>query len=224
MAVTDRMLEACELFRFFHAADDDETVALRGVSLSVAAGEIAAVVGPSGSGKSTLLSCLAGLDVPDAGTIAVDGRRMSRRSEVERAALRADHIGMVFQANNLFEHLTVAQNVALAERTRRRPGRRAQSAALLDRLGIADRAAARPSQLSGGETARAGLAVALANSPSVLLADEPTGELDHVRASSVFDLLSECAHGGMAVVVVTHDTELARRASHAYELRDGVLV
>jgi putative ABC transport system ATP-binding protein len=189
------VLEARNLYRFFHAGDD-ETLALQGVSLAVDPGELVAVTGPSGSGKSTLLACLAGLDEPDGGSVSVDGTRISRRPEEERARIRGARIGMLFQQANLVGHLSVAANVDLAQRV----GDRASSASwrnqVLDRCGIAHRASARPSQLSGGELARAGLAVALANDPPVILADEPTGELDGVSAARILDLLRERAAGG----------------------------
>jgi putative ABC transport system ATP-binding protein len=167
--VSDTILEARSLYRFFHAGDD-ETLALQGVTLAVERGELVAVTGPSGSGKSTLLSCLAGLDEPDGGTVTVDGERLSRRPEDERARRRAQSIGMLFQQENLVGHLSVDGNVALAQSLAGEvdTGRRR---ALLEDCGIARRAGARPGQLSGGELARAGLAVALANDPAVLLAD-----------------------------------------------------
>lgn len=216
------LLEATDLYRFYHAGED-ETLALRGVSLSVSAGETVAVVGPSGSGKSTLLACLAGLDEPDGGMVRVAGVAMSRRTEAERARVRARHVGVLFQSANLVEHLSVRANVLAAQQLARRVDR-PRVDALLDRLGIASRAHARPSELSGGETARAGLAVALANEPAVLLADEPTGELDSATAARVVDRLKGEADRGAAVVIVTHNSELAGLADRVVELRDGVVV
>ncbi|MCW3010673.1 MAG: putative transporter ATP-binding protein, partial [Solirubrobacterales bacterium] len=163
-------LRARSLYRFFHAGDD-ETLALRGVDLDVQAGEVVAISGPSGSGKSTLLSCLAGLDEPDGGDVLLCGERLSRRTEEQRARLRSRHVGVLFQQQNLVAHLSVRDNVALARRLSAQRG--PADPGLLERVGIAGRARARPTQLSGGELARAGLAVALANAPEVLLADEP---------------------------------------------------
>jgi putative ABC transport system ATP-binding protein len=211
------VLEARDLYRFFHAGDD-EALALRGVSLTVERGEIVAVTGPSGSGKSTLLACLAGLDEPDGGTVAIDGERLSRRPEEERAAVRARRIGMLYQHGNLIGHLSVAGNLAVAQAL---GGGSASSGELLERCGIRGRAQARPAQLSGGELARAGLAVALANDPALLLADEPTGELDGTTATRVLRLLREHAGEGMAVVVVTHDGAVAASADREVRLRDG---
>jgi len=221
------ILEAESLYRFYHAGDD-ETLALQGVSLAIAAGELVAVTGPSGSGKSTLLGCLAGLDEPSGGMVRVAGRRLSRRPEAERAALRATHIGMLFQSANLVEHLDVAENVALARRLAGATGRTGRAGAgvgeLLAHVGLQARGHARPSQLSGGELARAGLAVALANEPAIVLADEPTGELDGVTAARVLDLLRRRADDGGAVVVVTHNPAVAGVADRAIALADGRVV
>lgn len=212
-------LQARELYRFYHAGDD-ETLALRGVSLTVQAGEMVAVTGPSGSGKSTLLACLAGLDEPDGGWVRVAGETMSRRPEPVRAAMRARHVGMLFQSNNLIEHLTVAENVALAQQLSRRTDR-ARQGDVLDQLGLTSRRHAHPSQLSGGESARAGLAVAMVNEPAVLLADEPTGELDADTQHRVLELLRAQADRGMAVVIVTHNEAVAASADREIRLHDG---
>jgi putative ABC transport system ATP-binding protein len=215
-------LEADRLYRFFHAGDD-ETLALQGVSLAVEAGELVAVTGPSGSGKSTLLACLAGLDEPDGGMVRLRGERLSRRPEEERARLRARSLGVLYQSANLVGHLSIAANVALAQRLGGGGDDAAPDdpAALLERCGLAARAHARPSQLSGGELARAGLAVALANAPAVVLADEPTGELDEVTAVRVLDLLREAAGRGAGVLVVTHGEQVRAAADREIRLRDG---
>ena len=214
------LLRAESLYRFYHAGDD-ETLALQGVSLFVDAGEVVTVTGPSGSGKSTLLACLAGLDEPDGGMVTVAGERLSRRPEEERADLRARQVGMLYQHSNLVGHLSVAANMTLARRLGRQCAAATTPDDLLARFGLAARAAARPSQLSGGELARAGLAVALANDPPVLLADEPTGELDDVTAERILALLRERADAGMAVLVVTHDAVVAAAADREIRLRDG---
>jgi putative ABC transport system ATP-binding protein len=213
------ILEAERLYRFFHAGDE-ETLALRGISLGVDAGELVAVTGPSGSGKSTLLNCLAGLDEPDGGHVRIAGVRISRRPEEERARLRARSVGVMYQSANLVGHLSVADNVALGQRLGGGvdPEWRAE---VLERCGITRRAHARASQLSGGELARAGLAVALANDPPVVLADEPTGELDETTAERVLDLLRARAEAGAAVVIVTHAAAVARAADREIRLRDG---
>ena len=213
-------MQARELYRFFRAGDE-EIQALRGVSFTLAAGELVAVTGPSGSGKSTLLACLAGLDEPDGGTVRIHGNRLSHQSEPVRARLRARWIGMLFQSGNLFAHLTVAQNVQLAPRLI--GGDRPAAAGLLAELGIDHRAYAYPGQLSGGELARAGLAVALANDPAVLLADEPTGELDRATEAAVLDLLADRADRGVAVLVASHSPAVAAAADRVLVLTDGQL-
>lgn len=214
-------IEARELFRFYHSGDE-ETVALRGVSLRVESGEMVAVVGPSGSGKSTLLACLAGLDEPDGGTVQVSGNRMSRRPEATKAALRAQHIGMLFQVSNLVGHLSVRQNVMLAQSLRGQVDPKAADE-LLERLGLGGRSGGVPSELSGGESTRAGLAVSLANDPGLLLADEPTGEVDRHTEASLMDLFTQRARRGRAVLVVTHSRLVAHAADRVMTLTDGVL-
>jgi putative ABC transport system ATP-binding protein len=219
LTVAPALIEARSIYRFFRV-DDDETLALQGISLQIAAGELVAVAGPSGSGKSTLLACLAGLDEPSGGTVLVNGRRISHQPEQVRAGLRARHIGVLTQSGNLFAHLTVAENVRLAQSLA--GGRPAQDACdLLAGLGIARRATAMPAQLSGGESARAALAVALANDPTVVIADEPTGELDSVNEARLLDLLAERARAGKAVVVASHSLAVLRRADRVITLLDG---
>jgi len=214
------VLEARSLYRFFHAGED-ETLALQGVSLALEPGDLVAVTGPSGSGKSTLLACLAGLDEPDGGSVIVDGARLSRRPEEERARIRGARIGMLFQQANLVGHLSVADNLALAQRIGDGSPGAEWLRQVLERCGIDHRSAARPSQLSGGELARAGLAVALANDPPVILADEPTGELDTVTADRVLGLLRDRANAGSAVLIVTHSLEVATTADYEIRLLDG---
>jgi putative ABC transport system ATP-binding protein len=214
------VLEAVELYRFFHAGDD-ETLALRGVSLAVDRGEFVAVTGPSGSGKSTLLACLAGLDDPDGGVVRVDGERLSRQPEDRRARTRRRCIGVLYQPANLLGHLSLDDNVAIVQRLAGARGGAHRRREVLERCGIARRADARPTQLSGGELARAGLAVALANEPIVLLADEPTGELDEATARQIVESLRERAAEGGAVVVATHSRDAAALADREIRLRDG---
>ena len=220
--VSDPLLDARRLYRFYHSGAE-EVMALRGVDLQVRAGETVAVVGPSGSGKSTLLACLAGLDEPQGGTVHVAGRRVTRIAEAERAGLRARFVGVLFQSANLIHHLTVAGNVALAQHLANRPDSD-RATALIGRLGLAARERAYPAQLSGGEAVRAGLAVALANDPPVLLADEPTGEVDSVTEATIVALLADVAMEGRAVVVCTHSGAVAERADRVLRLSDGEVV
>jgi putative ABC transport system ATP-binding protein len=220
MAVTAEppAVQARSLYRFYRAGDE-ETLALQGVSLRVQRGEFVAVTGPSGSGKSTLLACLAGMDNPDGGSVCIAGQRISHRPEPEQARIRGRHIGMLFQHSNLFDHLTVAQNVAIV---RALPGRaHIESSDVLGQLGLSDRASAYPGQLSGGEMARAGLAVALANAPTALLADEPTGELDTATEARVLGLLCDTAARGTAIVVASHSPAIAAAAARVVRLDDG---
>jgi putative ABC transport system ATP-binding protein len=217
-----RALEAFDLYRFYHVGQD-ETLALRGVSLHADAGEFVALVGPSGSGKSTLLACLAGLDEPDGGHVEVRGRRLTRRPEPERAALRAAEIGILLQAGNLFDHLTVEGNVVLQMRLARKYDAR-RLEALLEATGLRARRRARPDELSGGEAARAGLAVALASDPGVLLADEPTGEVDAATEEHLLGLFAARRARGAATLIATHSDALAARADRVIHLLDGRVV
>ncbi|WP_028231067.1 ABC transporter ATP-binding protein [Paraburkholderia mimosarum] len=213
---------AFDLYRFFHAREA-ETLALRGVSLTLESGELVAVVGPSGSGKSTLLTCLAGLDEPDGGHVEVLGQRLTRRPEAERARIRAAAIGVLMQSDNLIPTLTVADNVMV-------PMRLASCVdttrvdLLLSRVGLTERRHARPGQLSGGELARAGLAVALAATPSVLLADEPTGEVDALTEARILEFLQAECVSGMAILIATHSVAIGARADRVVRLRDGRIV
>ena len=213
------VLRARELYRFYRAGEE-ETLALRGVSIAVPAGWLLTVAGPSGSGKSTLLACLAGLDEPDGGSVYVNEIRISHRPEHERSALRARHIGTLFQAANLLEHLTIRRNLELVQRIVGRRDRD-RAGALLDAVGLTRRSGARPSELSGGEAVRAGLAVALANDPDVIIADEPTGELDGQSEAEVLKLIRDQADRGKAVVLASHSTAVAAVADQVIQLRDG---
>jgi putative ABC transport system ATP-binding protein len=220
--MTEPGVEAVSLYRFFRSGEE-ETQALRGVSLTVAAGELVVVCGPSGSGKSTLLSCIAGGDEPDGGTVRIGGERISHRPERVRAQIRARRIGWLAQRGNLFEHLTVARNVELVQRLVF--GRvRDDPKDMLALVGLARVATAYPGELSGGEVARAGLAVALANNPAVLLADEPTGELDTLTERVVLDLLDTVAASGVAVLVASHSEPVEAAAHRIIRLDHGAVV
>jgi putative ABC transport system ATP-binding protein len=209
-------LQCFELYRFYHAGDD-ETAALKGVNVRLDPGELVALVGPSGSGKSTLLTCLAGLDEPDGGRVEIMGQRLSRRPEATRARLRARHIGILMQSGNLFDHLTVASNINLQIRLSGKSNRDS----LLERLGIGEVADALPSQLSGGEAARAGLAVALAADPEILMCDEPTAEVDAETERRILEFLDERRRRGCAILVATHSAALAQKADRVLHISDG---
>ena len=215
-------IEAFELYRFFHAGDS-ETLALRGVSLRVEDGEMVALLGASGSGKSTLLNCLAGLDEPDGGHVDLLGERLTRRPEAQRARRRATSIGIVMQAYNLIPALSVTDNIVLALQLGGKTDR-ARAGRLLEQLGLAGHASAPTAQLSGGEVARAGLAVALAAAPKVLLADEPTGEVDAVTEALVLAVFDEQRAAGTAILIATHSEALAAHADRVVRMRDGRIV
>lgn len=213
-----RAIDIVDLYRFFRAGEE-EILALRGVSLHVDSGEIVAVVGPSGSGKSTLLNCAAGLDEPAGGTVHIGHQRISHLPEADRARIRATKVGVLMQSGNLIGHLSVIANVRLAQRLGR--GSNDSSVSLLEQVGLGNRLHALPSQLSGGETARAGLAVAVANAPLVLLADEPTGELDSESEQRVLGMLRQRAEMGCGVLVVTHSPRVVAIADRVVSLADG---
>jgi putative ABC transport system ATP-binding protein len=203
---------------------DLEVVALQGLELSVDAGEFIAVVGASGSGKSTLLNILGGLDTPSAGRAMVGGHLLSQLSDRERTRYRRKIVGFVWQqtGRNLLPYLSAIENVELPMVLDRSAERRSRALELLDRVGLAGAAHRRPEQLSGGEQQRVAIAVALANGPRLLLADEPTGELDSVTSGEIFDLLSRLnTELGTTVVAVTHDPLVANHVPRTVAIRDG---
>jgi putative ABC transport system ATP-binding protein len=210
---------ANDIYRFYHTRYE-ETRALRGVTLSIEPGELVALVGPSGSGKSTLLSCLAGLDVPDGGQVELLGEPIARLSEDERAVRRRRHVGILMQSRNLFSGLTARENVRLPMLLAG-GGDADCAAALLDAVGVGSRGAALPAELSGGEAARVGLAVALAMEPELILADEPTAEVDAATEQDLIRLLAERCAEGAAAFIATHSQALAARASRIVKIADG---
>ena len=208
------------------AATDDEQMpvrALRGVELSVARGEFVAVMGPSGCGKSTLINLIAGLESPTDGTIVIDGEPIERFSEDELAVMRRHHVGIVFQFFNLLEGMSVLENISLPMVVAGTARKQAESRArdLLDLLGIADKASKTPGVLSGGQRQRLSIARALANQPTLLLADEPTGSLDSGGGVEVLGLFRRLHEGGQTIVMVTHDEEVAASADRIVRMRDG---
>ena len=216
------IVEAARVSRAFTMPAGD-VVAVRDVTLSVAQGEHTAISGPSGCGKSTLLHILGCVDTPSSGTLTFDGRNVSALNDRARSLLRLRQIGFVFQRFFLLPMLTAAENVELpqAEAGVARDERRRRTLELLEYVGLAARADHRPSQLSGGEMQRVAIARALANRPRLLLADEPTGELDQATGEHVASLLDRVNADGTALVIVTHDPDLAGRARRVLTMRDG---
>jgi putative ABC transport system ATP-binding protein len=218
------IIEASNVTREFRMPAGTVT-AVRGVSLRIGAGDSVAVRGPSGCGKSTLLHMLGCVDAPTRGTLLFDGKDVASLSDAERSLLRLRHIGFVFQRFFLLPMLTAAENVELpqSEAGVSRSARRARTRELLDYVGLTARADHRPSQLSGGEMQRVAIARALANGPRLLLADEPTGELDEATGRQIATLLDRVNRDGTALVIVTHDAALAAGARRLLTMRDGAI-
>ncbi len=218
------IVETRELWKVY-PLDGTGVEALRGVSLTVEAGEFVAVMGPSGSGKSTLLHLIGAMDTPTRGEVWLNGRSLAQMSEAGRTRLRCREVGFVFQTFNLLPALSALENVEIALRLAGVPGRerRTRATELLERVGMGERVRHRPRQLSGGERQRVAIARALANRPALLLADEPTGNLDSATGASIVALLRQLNAEGQTLVVVTHNPEVANQAGRVLRLRDGQL-
>jgi putative ABC transport system ATP-binding protein len=223
--MTDPMVAVADLTRTYRTGRI-EVPALRGASFAIAPGELVAVKGRSGSGKTTLLNLIGGLDTPDGGTVHVAGREVGELPEDDLLALRRDHIGYVFQSHGLIPVLSAAENVEVPLRlVRKNPAERDERVrVLLSLVGLADHAAQRPYELSGGQRQRVAIARALANRPRLLLADEPTGQLDSETAAAIMPLLRAVVAGeGVTVLVATHDQTLLSEADRVLHLEDGVI-
>ena len=221
------LLEAIDVTRTYTLGRDVQVPALRGVSFRVDHGDSVAIIGSSGSGKSTLLNLLGALDRPTTGEVLYDGRDVQDRSDAELARLRNERIGFVFQSFHLLPRLTAVDNVVLP--LVYRPGsardRRERAVAALESVGLGDRLDHRPTELSGGQQQRVAMARALVTEPALILADEPTGNLDTTTGDEIMSLLERLhEERGTALVVITHEAEIAARADRRIELRDGVIV
>ncbi len=217
------MLSLHDLYKIYKEGDI-ETVALRGANLAIQPGEFAAITGRSGAGKSTLLSLIGGLALPSAGQVVINGTDIARLDEAERAAFRRETIGIVYQADNLIPFLTALENVMapLQLASQRNPAQRART--LLAEVGLSERLDHWPAMLSGGERQRVAIAIALANNPKILLADELTGELDSVTADKVMELLGNLnAALHLTLIIVTHNRNVAARAQRQIKIDDGQL-
>ena len=218
------MLVAREVTKEYLSGEQKIAV-LRDVSFTIRQGDFVAIVGPSGSGKTTLLGLLAGLDTPTRGSVVLDDADLGKLSENERARLRGEKVGFVFQSFQLIPTLTAQENVQVPLELRGTAGAVDRARELIDRVGLTGRGHHFPTQLSGGEQQRVAIARAFANSPKILFADEPTGNLDNATGHRIFDLLHSLnSDGGSTIVLVTHDLSLASRASRMIRLLDGAVV
>jgi putative ABC transport system ATP-binding protein len=222
--VFEPIVQVCDLVKSYQVGDDEVAV-LKGISFSVEQGEFVSIVGPSGNGKSTLLNMITGIDHPSVGEVIVAGRQVTRMSEDELARWRGEYVGIIFQFFQMLPSLTLLNNVVLpmelAGTFGRPKERRERAMGLLETVGLADQAHKLPGAVSGGQQQRAAIARALANDPPLLVADEPTGNLDPASARSVFDLFHKLVEGGKTILMVTHDKELAGEVPRKIEILDG---
>ncbi|MDD2695973.1 MAG: ABC transporter ATP-binding protein [Anaerolineales bacterium] len=218
-----KLVQVIDVVKNFPVGDDEVTV-LKGISIDVKPGEFVSIVGPSGNGKSTLLNMITGIDRPTDGQVIVTGREVHKMSENELAAWRGEHVGIIFQFFQMLPSLNILQNVILPMDFAKKyhpKERKERAMALLEAVGLADQAHKLPGMVSGGQQQRAAIARALANDPDLIVADEPTGNLDTRTANDVFDLFLGLVERGKTLVMVTHDKELARRVPRVVEIIDG---
>ena len=225
--MSDPVLALSGIEKSYHRGRPAEICVLRGLDISVARGEVVALVAPSGAGKSTLLHIAGLLDTPDGGRISIDGRDMTGQSDRLRTEVRRADLGFVYQFHHLLPEFSAAENVVLPQLANGVTSlqAKARAAELLERVGLRDRAAHRPAELSGGEQQRVAFCRALANGPKLLLADEPTGNLDPTTADQVFAVLMETVRAtGLSALIATHNPDLAARMDRVVRLRDGRVV
>jgi putative ABC transport system ATP-binding protein len=219
----DKIIEVKEVIKNFKVGDGEVTI-LKGISFEVKPGEFVSIVGPSGNGKSTLLNMITGIDRPSDGEVIVTGREVHKMSENKLASWRGEHVGIIFQFFQMLPALSLLQNVILPMDFANKYSpkeRRERAMHLLETVSLADQAEKLPSMVSGGQQQRAAIARALANDPPLLVADEPTGNLDTRTASDVFDLFSQLVSQGKTMIMVTHDKELAKRVPRVVEITNG---
>jgi putative ABC transport system ATP-binding protein len=221
------VIELKNISKIFGENSPEPTTALRSVNLSIQAGEFVAIIGPSGSGKTTLMNILGLLDIPTTGEYSIDGQKVGAYKDKELAGLRLEKIGFVFQSFNLLPRLNIVRNVELPMIYKGTPSkdRRSKALALLELVGLQDRANYRPNQISGGQTQRVAIARALANDPSLILADEPTGNLDTKASQSIIDELRRLnREKETTIIIVTHNPEIAEQTDRTITIRDGLVV
>ncbi len=214
------ILEASGICKTYRRGSED-VCALRGVDLTIESGEFVSIVGPSGAGKTALMNILGCLDTPTSGSLAIDGVPVTGKKEAELVKIRREHIGFVFQQFFLIPTLTVAENIGLPLIFSGKLYDKSKIDAILRRIGLSHRAGHLPSELSGGEMQRVAIGRALVNDPRILLADEPTGNLDSVTADGIYAVFEELHRQGLTLIIVTHNTELAKRAGRVITIRDG---
>ena len=220
--MSDAMIQADGLVKIYKT-NQTEVLALQGLDLTVEEGELTALIGNSGSGKSTFLNMIGGLDRPSAGSLMVCGKNLFKMSEKELVAYKRDTVGFVWQNNgrNLLPYLSVLENIMLPMNLKDTKKKKEKALELLDRVGLSSKKNSRMNMMSGGEQQRVAIAIALANSPKILLADEPTGSVDTKTADMIFDIFTELNREGQTILIVTHDVALSKKVKRVVAIRDG---